>query len=71
VSVQAQTKKKQSVGKPSSFGDVELRRIIAEIPKDLARRFNVYVAQNDSRLNIELAQAIKEFLERKQIKSQE
>ncbi|MCA9732670.1 hypothetical protein KC799_11105 [candidate division KSB1 bacterium] len=66
MKTQTQNKRKRTTGKPPSFGDVELKRIIVEIPKDLALKFNVYVAQNDSRLNIELAQAIEDYLAHRQ-----
>lgn len=50
-------------GKPPSFGDQPLLRITGEIPKDLVMEFNIRVAQKASRKNIELAHAIKLYLQ--------
>ena len=50
--------------KPKSFGSESLQKITAEIPKDLVIEFNVLVATKSSRLNIELAEAMKFYLKK-------
>lgn len=60
---QGANKRPQRVmGKPRSFGNTSLQKITAEIPKDLVMKFNVLVARKSSRLNFELAEAMRLYL---------
>lgn len=52
------------IGKPRSFGSETLQKITAELPKDIVTQFNVLVAGKSSRLNVELAEAMKLYLKR-------
>ena len=58
------SQRKNRAGRPASFGNVQLDYVNAEVPAELLKSFRVLVATRRSRLNRELALALKMYLKK-------
>lgn len=50
-------------GRKSSFGNVKIQPITIRLPEELVRKFNILVSQKFSRLNTEVAAAMRLYMQ--------